>query len=91
MSELIVLAAIVCSAVGAILSTVKGWWDSPEDEKYSGGKLASSLIISIFASFTVVNLASLPEDLGATGWTGLAITYLLLGFGADTALSKLDK
>ena len=91
MNEIIALIAIVAAATGAIFSTAKGYWNSPDEEKYKKGRLASSLIIATMGSFALVNFNIISDQLTGLGYVGLVITYLLLGFGTDTGLAQLDK
>ena len=94
-SELLTIAAIGSILVGAILSTIKGYWNKPEGTKYDGKKLASSLVIASMAATSSINIASiitgLPDQLSTMGWFGLVISYLVFGFGLDQGLSTLDK
>lgn len=89
MSETIALVAVISALSGSILSTVKGF--SQSGEKFKLGRLISSLIIGVFGSFTLINFGVVSSQLDTLGFVGLIITYLLLGFGADQGLSKLDK
>ena len=91
MNELIAIIAIVAAATGAILSTLKGYWNSPDTESYKKGRLASSLIISIMTSFALVNFDIISDQLTSLGYVGIIVTYALIGFGTDAGLSQLDK
>ena len=91
MEQTIALAALIAASSGAILSTISGWWRAPETERFSKGKLASSLIIAIFSSFALVNFNIIQDQLTNLGLVGLITTYTMLGFGIDQATSKLDK
>ena len=94
-SELFTGVALGSFVVGAIVSTLKGYWDAPQEIKYSFKKLFGSLLLSAFAATSTLNIASmvaqLPDDLGMLGWVGLVITYALFGFGIDTAHTALKK
>lgn len=87
MDDIIIIAAVVSAICGAVCSTLKGWWEAPEDEKYSKQRLCSAIMVSIFSAFGIVNLGLVPEQFNAQGSIGLVITYLLLGFGIDQAKS----
>ena len=87
MNDIIIFAAVLSACLGAICSTIKGWWKAPEEEKYSKQKLGSAIMVSVFSAFGIVNLGLIPEQFDASGSIGLVITYLLLGFGIDQAKS----
>jgi len=89
MNEIIALTAISSCAIGAILSTLSGWWNG--EKNYAKGKLASSLIISVMASFSLVNFGVLQDQIGAIGLVGLVASFILLGFGTDQSLAKLER
>jgi hypothetical protein len=90
MNEIIALLAVISAGIGAGLSTWKGYEHSPPEEKYNKSKLASSLIISVVTSFSLVNFTTVGDQLSALGYVGLAVTYLLIGLGTDQGLSHLD-
>lgn len=87
--DLLQVIAIVSAMFGAALSTFKG--HSNTNEPYNKKMLLSSLIISIMGSLTLINFKMIPEQFNEIGLVGTVIVYLLLGFGADQGLSKLDK
>ena len=91
MNELIAFVALFSASSGAILSTLSGWWNAPDTEKFKKGKLASSLIIAILSSFALVNFSILQDQISSFGIVGLIATYLMVGFGLDQATSKLDR
>lgn len=91
MNETIALAALISASSGAILSTISGWWNSPPDVGFKKGKLLSSLVIAVFGSFALVNFDIIQDQLTSIGLVGLITTYLMLGFGVDQSLSKLDR
>lgn len=88
-SEIIGIIAIVAASAGAVLSTLKGYFGNKED--YAKGKLASSLIIAILGSYALINFGLLADQVSGLGAVGLFVTYVLLGFGVDQGLSRLDK
>ena len=94
-SELLSIAAIGSILVGAIFSTVKGYWAKAEGTKYDLKKLASSIIIAVMAATSSINIASiitgLPDQLSALGMVGLIVSYVFFGYGLDQGLSSLDK
>lgn len=87
--ESIVLLAVVSAVVGAIASTIQGYWRA--DSGYSLKKLASAIISSGFTAFGIVNLVQIPEQIATLGVVGLTVSNLLLGYGIDQAHSNLDK
>jgi len=87
--ENIILLAVVSAVVGAMASTVQGYWKA--ESGYSIKKLASAIISSGFTAFGVVNLVEIPNQVETVGVVGLVIANLLLGFGIDQAHAKLDK
>ncbi len=91
LNELIPIVAIVAAELGAVASTIQGYWDTPEGTKYSKKKLLSALISSGFTAFGLVNIVGLPTDINTVMWTGLIINNLLIGFGIDKAHAVLDK
>ena len=95
MNEIIPIVAIVAAAIGAIASTIQGYWDAPQvdgkDQSYSGKKLVSALLSSCFTAFGLVNIVGLPTDINTVTWTGLIMTNMVVGFGIDKAHSVLDK
>lgn len=93
-NELLAIVAILAAEFGAIASTVKGYWDTPDTTppvRFSAKKLLSALLSSGFFAFGIVNLSGLPDQLTQLGWVGLIIANLILGFGIDKAHSTLDK
>lgn len=91
MNETIQLAALIAASSGAILSTISGWWNAPPEVGFKKGKLASSLIIAVFGAFALINFDIIQDQLTNIGLVGLVSTYLMLGFGVDQSLSKLDR
>lgn len=89
MSELIVLIAVVATMFGAILSTLKGYFGT--EEPYKVNRLISSLIISVMTAFAIVNFGVIQEQLDTVGLVGLIVLQLVIGFGTDQGLSKLDR
>ena len=87
--ESIALLAVVSALVGAVASTIQGYWKA--DTGYSLKKLASAIISSGFAAFGIVNLVNIPEQIALVGVVGLVMANLLLGYGIDQAHSNLDK
>lgn len=89
MNETIMLIAVASTAFGAILSTLKGYFGT--QEPYKVNRLISSLIISIMVSLSIVNFNVIQDNLTSVGLVGLIVLQLVLGFGTDQGLSKLDK
>lgn len=90
-NELIVAIAVGAASLGAIASTLQGYWATAEGVKYSFKKLFGALIGSVFVSFGVVNLIQIPEQFAAVGYFGLFIAHLILGYGIDKAVTASKK
>ena len=88
-NELIAIAAVGSAVLGAVASTIKGYWAS--DKGFSVKKLFSALLSSGFTAFGLVNLLTVGDTLGSVGWTGLIVANLLIGYGIDSVHSGLDK
>jgi len=92
MSEYIVLIAVLATVSGAILSTIKGYFGAiDKGENYKVSRLISSVIIAVMTSLAIVNFGIINETLTSLGLVGLIVVQLVIGFGTDTGLSKLDK
>ena len=89
MSETLALVAIASAVIGAIASTIQGYWKS--EDGYSVKKLASAVLSSGFFAFGIVKLTGLDAQVSQLGIVGLIATNLLLGYGIDRAHSALDK
>jgi len=92
MNEMIAVVAILAAELGAIASTIQGYWNAPPEQKYSTKKLLSALLSSGFTAFGLVNLSALSStDPSNFTWVGLILGNLILGFGIDKVHSVLDK
>jgi len=89
MTETLALMAIASAVIGAIASTIQGYWNS--EDGYSLKKLASAILTSGFFAFGIVNLTGLDSQVSQLGLVGLLVSNLLLGYGIDKAHSALDK
>jgi len=90
MEDYLSLWAVSFTILGAVLSVAKGFSKREPGEKFDVGQLMSSLIITVMTAFTMINFQVIADTLTQTGWVGVAIAFLILGFGADQGLSKLD-
>lgn len=92
MSETIILIAVFATVCGAILSTLKGYFGSlAENKQYKVSRLISSIIIAVMTSLAVINFDILKDSITSLGIVGLIVVQLVIGFGTDQGLSKLDK
>lgn len=89
MTELLVAIAVLGASVGAILSTVQGYWS--QEKNYSYKKLFSALITSAFVAYGLINVSTLQPILAEFGLVWLFITQAILGYGIDKGLVALDK
>ncbi|MFM7795579.1 MAG: hypothetical protein ACKO7N_02335 [Candidatus Nitrosotenuis sp.] len=89
MTETLAIMAIVSAVIGAIASTVQGYWNS--EGGYSLKKLSSAVLTSAFFAFGIVNLTGIDSQASQLGIVGLLVSNLLLGYGIDKAHSALDK
>jgi hypothetical protein len=94
MNEIIILIAVISAISGASLSVLKGYKKNTTADKqnaFKGQRLLSSLIIAIMTVLATIQFGAITDQFGILGYIGLAITYLVLGFGTDQGLSHLDK
>lgn len=88
MTEYLAILAITAAGLGAVASTIQGYWKSSDG--YSLKKLSSAIVTSCFFAFGIVNLTGLESQVSQLGLVGLVISNLLLGYGIDKAHSALD-
>jgi len=92
-NDTLVVIAITGAFIGAISSTVIGWWNAPDTEKYSGKKLAGTLLLTAISVPMQTGIASILSGLPDS--TTLYVLFLVfgqalaVGFGLDLAHSKL--
>jgi len=92
MSETIVLLAVLATVAGAVLSTIKGYFGAKANEEvYKVSRLISSTIIAVMTALAIVNFGVINETLSTIGLVGLIVVQMVIGFGTDQGLSKLDK
>lgn len=93
MNEYLPLVALASVIFGVFLSIAKGFGSRPAGEKFSIGKLTSSLIIGVMGSISVSMLvvSTLETQLNDLGIIALSLLFIVQGFGTDQGLSSLDK
>ena len=74
MTESLAIIAIAAAAIGAIASTVQGYWNSQSG--YSLKKLSSALLTSCFFAFGIVNLTGIESQVSQLGLAGLVVSNL---------------
>lgn len=85
------LLAVGAAIIGALLAVGQGIADRPKDQPISIRKTLSAVITAITASMLIVNLGALPDQIAGMSLVGIAIMFLMIGYGGDKALAKLDK
>jgi len=87
--ETLQIIALSATIIGSLVAVGQGYADSPEG--FSVKKLISAIITAVTGSMLLVNLGMVPEQTNGMTILGVFIMYLILGYGADKGLSRLDK
>ena len=88
--NLIETIAVGATIIGAIISVVQGYQDN-KGTGFSSKKLLSALITAVMGALALVNFGAIPEQTSGLTLIGVFIAYLLLGYGTDKGLARLDK
>ena len=85
------IIALSATMAGSIIAVGQGYADRKDGEKFSSKKLLSAIITAVTSSMLLVNLGAIPEQTNGMTIVAVIITYLILGYGADKGLSRLDR
>ena len=89
--ETVQVTALSAAIVGSVISVVVGYTERPDGQGFSIKKLLSAIITSVMGSMLLVNLGAIPAETNGMTIVGIFISYLILGYGADKGLARLDK
>jgi len=89
--QVVEIVTVSATVFGAIISVYDGYTSRPSGEDFSKKKLLSAIITAIMTSMLLINFDTLPEQTSGMSLFAIAIGFLILGWGADKGLSKLDR
>lgn len=85
------IIALSATMAGSIIAVAQGYADRKDGVGFSSKKLLSAIITAVTSSMLLVNLGAIPEQTNGMTIVAVIISYLILGYGADKGLSRLDR
>lgn len=86
------IVAISGAVLGGVLATVEGWMKKRHTGvKYSVGAFFGALVASVMTSYGLVNFGSLSAEFSHSGFIGIFLSNLMIGYGADRAINAAKK
>ena len=82
--------ALIAATIGATGSAYLGYRKT-QGEKFDVGKFFSAWITGIMGAFAMINLGAIPTDANGGSLIGVFLAYLLMGYGVDKGLARLDR
>ena len=84
--------AVVAVIIGSVISVVDGYTSrTTKTTGFATKKLLSALITSIMGAITMINFGAIPDQTNGLSILGVFVSYLILGWGTDKGLARLDK
>ena len=86
------IVAILGAVIGGVLATIEGWMKKRHTgTKYSVGAFFGALVASVMTSYGLVNFGSLSAEFSHSGFIGIFLSNLMIGYGADRAINAAKK
>ena len=79
------VAGIIGLCVGAAANTIRGWWNAPDDQKYSIKKLLGALLLAIVQTPIAYGYANMLTATGNLDPIIAFTTMFMQGFTIDVA------
>lgn len=91
-ADIIEYVAVGAVVLGAVIAVIDGYTSKKTAAVgFSIKKLISALTTSIMGAVVLINFGAIPAETNGASILGVFFTYLLIGWGTDKGLARLDK